>query len=61
MIYQLKFWEAVSYILAGVLALLALFGIIPAEYALGAGAILAVILSILRFFGIDPQFRKRLW
>lgn len=61
MIYQLKFWEAVSYILAGVLALLALFGIIPAEYALGAGAILAIILSVLRFFGIDPQFRNRLW
>jgi hypothetical protein len=56
-VYNKRFWEGVSFILAGVLLLLSLFGVIPDAYALSAGAILAGILAFLRFFGIDPSLR----
>lgn len=54
-----KFWEAVSWILAGIAALLVLFNVIPAQYALGAGVILAFIKSALKFFGVPVEIRAR--
>jgi hypothetical protein len=56
-VYKKRFWEGVSFILAGVLLLLSLFGVIPDAYALSAGAILAGILAFLRFFGIEASLR----
>jgi hypothetical protein len=58
-VLSLAFWKAVSFILMGVAALLVVFGVIPAQYGLDAGAILAFILSVLQFFGINPELRMR--
>lgn len=55
--YVRKFWEAVSLVLAGVLGLLVVFKVLPTEYAVSAGTLLAWILAILNFFDIDPEFR----
>ena len=57
--YSLKFWEAVAWILAGVLALLAQFDVIPANYAFDAVAILAAIKAILKFFGVNPELKAK--
>ena len=61
MLYSLKFWEAVAYLIAGALGLLAFFGVIPANYALEAVAVLAIVKSVLKFFGIDPKVRASLF
>jgi hypothetical protein len=59
--YALAFWKALSFVVAGILALLVFFHVIPAQYALEAGAVLAALLSILEFFGIHPELQiKRL-
>jgi len=57
MFYQLKFWEAVAHILAGLLALGYIFGYVPAQFALGFAAILETLLAVLRFLGIEPKVR----
>lgn len=57
-VYVLKFWEALSYVIAGVLALLVVFDILPAQYAVGAAAILSAILAVLKWFDIEPKFRR---
>lgn len=53
------FWEMLSLIVAGVLGLLALFHVIPLEYALAPGAVLTIFLGILRFFNIHPELRLK--
>jgi len=56
---SLKFWEALSYLGAGVLGLLVLWGKLPPEDALTSAAILAAFLSVLKAFGIVPELRAR--
>jgi hypothetical protein len=56
---SIKFWEGVSYLLAGILALLVFFGSIPSQYALEAAAVLAAIKAVLKFFGVTPELRAR--
>ena len=58
-VYAKAFWEALALLLAGVLALLAFFAVIPASFAFGAGAILAAILSVLKAFDIVPELRDK--
>ena len=53
------FWEALSLLIAGILGLLAFFGIIPADYALPVGSVLGIILAYLRFFKIEPELRAK--
>lgn len=56
---SLAFWKGASFLVAGVLALLVVFGVLPAQYAIDAGTILAFALSILHFFDINPELRAR--
>ncbi len=56
-VYVKAVWEAVSYILAGVLALLVALGKLDPQWALGAGVILGWILGLLQIFDINPQLR----
>jgi len=58
-VYALKFWEGLSWIIAGVLMLLVYFAVIPAGWAVGAGVILTGILAVLKFFGITPELMFR--
>lgn len=58
-VYSLAFWKAVSYVLAGVVALLVYFGVLPSQYLYDAGAILLGILAILNFLGIVPELRAK--
>jgi len=58
-VYSKAFWESASYFVAGVLALLVYFGVLPADYGLTAGAVLAIVLSVLRFFKIEPELRAK--
>jgi len=58
-VYALRFWEAVSFIAAGVLGLLAFFAVIPVAWAVGAGVILTAILAVLKFFGVTPELQLR--
>ena len=55
----LAFWEAVSWLLAGVVGLLAYFGKLPIEYAYSAPVILSAILATLRFFQIEPELKAK--
>lgn len=57
--YSLKFYEAIAFLVAGVLGLLVLYGKIPPENALTPAAILAWIIAFLRMFGIVPELRAR--
>ena len=52
-VYSLAFWQALSYILAAVVAFF-----VP-EYALEAGVLLALFLAVLKLFGIVPELRAR--
>ena len=56
---SLAFWEAVSWLGAGVAALLAYFGKLPIEYAYSAPVILSAILATLRFFQIEPELKAK--
>ena len=56
---SLAFWTALSYVVAGVLGLLVLWGKIPPEDALAPAAILAWLLAILKLFDIVPELRMR--
>ena len=58
-VYALSFWNAISFLIAGVLGLLAYFGKIKQSLALSAAAVLAILLSILHFFGIVPELMLR--
>jgi hypothetical protein len=57
--YVKAFWEALSFALAGVAALLAYFGIIPAEYAVGTAVFMTWFMAVLKLFGIVPELRLR--
>lgn len=58
-VYSKKFWEGISYLLAGAALILNYFGKLPDAYTIGAGAILLGILAVLRFFGINPTLWKK--
>ena len=53
------FWEAIALVIAGVLALLVFFGILPNQYLIGAAAVYVAIEAVLKFFGIVPELRAR--
>lgn len=57
--YVKAVWQALSYVAAGVLWLLVLFGVLSPEWALGPSAILALILGVLKWFDVEPQLRER--
>jgi hypothetical protein len=57
--YVKAFWEALSFSLAGLAALLAYFGVIPVEWAVGSGVLLSWFLAILKLFGVVPELRMR--
>ena len=56
---SLAFWNSLSYLAAGVLGLLVLWGKLPLEDALAPAAILAWALGVLYMFGIVPELRAR--
>lgn len=56
---SLKFWESLSYLAAGVLGLLVLWGKLPPEDALAPAAILAWIVAFLKMLGITPELRAK--
>lgn len=56
---SLAFWTAVSWLAAGVLALLAYFGVVAESWAVPAAAILSWVLALLNMFGIKPELRYR--
>jgi len=56
---SLAFWKAISYILAGVVALLVYFGVLPDAYLYGNAVILMAILAILSFLGVTPELRSK--
>ena len=58
-VYAKAFWEGVSLLVAGVLALLVYFGVLPGDYAYGAGAVLAFILTVLRFLKVNPEIKQK--
>ncbi len=58
-VYTLRFWEALSWLVAGLLALLVQFGVIGPEFAMSAAAVLALFLMVLKLFGIEPELRLR--
>jgi hypothetical protein len=57
--YVKAFWEFLSYVLAGVLGLLWLFGVIGPEFVWSAATILSWVLGFLKFFKIEPELRAR--
>lgn len=57
--YAKAFWTALSYAIAGVLGLLAYFGVIDPTWALSGAAILAWFLAILELFGVVPELRAK--
>lgn len=56
-VYALSFWKAISYLIAGGVALLVYFGVLPDAYLYGDAVILMVIQSILNFFEIHPELK----
>lgn len=58
-VYSLAFWKAASYALAGVVALLVYFGVLPDVYLYGDAAILAAILAVLNFLQVNPELREK--
>lgn len=58
-VFAKAFWEALSFAVSGVLALLVFFQVIPAQYGLSAGALLLIFLAVLKFFGINPELKAK--
>lgn len=58
-VYVKAFWQFLSYIVAGILGLLYVFGKIPAAYVVDAGVVLTLFLGVLKFFQIEPQVRMK--
>lgn len=56
---SLAFWKGISLLLAGVLALLVVFNVAPANYGLDAGVIFAAISAVLQFLGVTPELKAR--
>ena len=59
-VYSLKFWESATFMVAGVLALLAYFGVVDPAWAVPATALLAWVLAFLKMFGIEPELRAKM-
>lgn len=55
----LKFWEAVSWILAGADALLVYFGVLPDVYLYGGTVIFGVIQAVFQFLHVPLELRQR--
>lgn len=53
------FWKGVALLLAGVAALLVVFGVVPAQYGYGADAIFGAIYIILQFIGVKIEMSAR--
>ncbi len=56
---QIKFWEAVSLALSGLLALLAFFGKLDPAWAVSSAVVFAWISALLKMFGVELEFRLR--
>jgi hypothetical protein len=56
---SLAFWKAATFLVAGVLALLAYFQVVPANWAIGSEVILAWVLALLQMFGINPELKAK--
>lgn len=56
-VYTKAFWEGLSISVAGLLALLAFFGVVDASWAVPSAAILSWVYGLLRMFGIEPELR----
>jgi hypothetical protein len=56
--YVRAVWEALSYVVAGVLWLLVLFGVLSPEWALGPSAILVIFLAVLKWLDVIPQLKE---
>lgn len=56
---SLAFWKAISHVLAGVVALLVYFGILPEVYLYGDAVILLAIIAFLNFLQIYPELRAK--
>jgi hypothetical protein len=56
---SLAFWTAASWVVAGVLALLVYFGVVPATWGIPATVILTWVLALLNMFGITPELRAK--
>lgn len=57
--YSLKFWDGVSWIVAGVFMLLVFFGVLPDTYLYSAAVILSAIKGILKFLGVNAELRLK--
>lgn len=51
------FWEALSYLVAGVLGIGFLLGWVPASWVIAPAALLSLFLTVLKWFDIEPQLR----
>lgn len=58
-VYSLRFWEGVSWLLAGIVVLLVYFGVLPESYLYTAPVILSAILAVLKFLGVNPELRDK--
>ena len=59
-IFKVKaFWEALSFVLAGLLGLAVVLGKLPPEDALTPATILAWFLAVLKLFGVAVELRLR--
>lgn len=58
-VYALAFWKGISYVLAGVVALLVYFGVLPDAYLYGDAAILSAIIAVLNFLDVNPELRRK--
>jgi len=57
--YAKAFWQALSYLVAGLAGLLAFFNVIPDTFAYSAAVLLTAFLAVLNFFDIVPELRER--
>jgi len=58
-LHSLAFWKGISYLGAGIVALLVFYGVIPDNYLYGDAAILAAIVALLNFLGVTPELRSK--
>lgn len=55
----LAFWEAISWLGAGVLGLLVYFDKLPVEYGYSAPVLLSAILAVLGFLKVPVELRAK--
>lgn len=58
-VYSLAFWKALTFAVAGLLALLGFFGVIPANFVISAEVLLAGVLTFLNLLGIKPELQAK--